>query len=193
MSDQDEAYEAPEVSNMVIKSTDAKMYGWKQIKGKDAKPAVEAVAGKSAIAAMTDEDGNETSPAQPGVKAVKAQDAVEAKIGCQHVHVQAKTMEILDECIARLAALGFHFADTAAPADTEHGVGMWITIGPEKEDMTALRQAFKQVKGKEHFNAPGLAIIKEEKKKAAAEAKAKKDAEKAAEGSGENEEAEGDE
>lgn len=168
----DANYEAPVVTEMVIRSNEAKMEGWRHIKGKAAKEAVEAVKAVKAVPAEVDEDGNEITPAVEAVKAVKAQEAVEGTPGCQRIHVQAKTEEILDECVARLADQGFHFPDTEAPAETPYGVGMWITIGPEKEDMTALRQAFKKVKGKDHYNKPGLDALKEEEKAKKAQEKA---------------------
>lgn len=159
-------YEAPVVTERVIKSNEARLVMGNLKKAKDAKAAVPAVK------EVKDKEGNVTTPASAAVGAIPATKAI------QTVYLLAIDADVCDEVNARMAAEGFEIADDSAPVECEYGNGKkgWKLTYTAADDK-GIRAAFKKVKGKDDYNKPGLAKLKEAAK---AEAKAKADADKAA-------------
>lgn len=162
-------FEVPEMKeNFVIGSRDARL----QIGSlKKASPAREAVEAVSAIKEEKDEDGNIT---QEAVAAVKAIPAKPATLAVQKVFLIARTDEIADEVVARMADHGFLPAEGSV---REYVDGDCPRLTYTDETDKPIRAAFKVCKSKDGYNAPGLALAKE---KAKEEEKARKAAEKAA-------------
>ena len=98
-------YEMPEVTNMIIRSNDARLQMGNLKKGT---PAVEAKE------AEVDAEGKEISPA------VAAKEAAEPQ---QTVYLIGRTVEIADEIMARMHDLGYDMPDAAAPVECNYGRG----------------------------------------------------------------------
>lgn len=164
-NEEEATYEAPVVTERVIKSNEARLVMGNLKKAKEAKAAVPAVK------EVKDKDGNIITPAVAAVAATPASPAV------QTVYLLAIDADVCDEVNARMAAQGFEMSDTDAPVECEYGSGKkgWKLTYTAADDK-GIRAAFKKVKGKDDFNKPGLAKLKEAAK---LEAKAKAAVEKA--------------
>lgn len=155
--------------NFVIGTRDARLAIGSLKKATEAVEAVEAVKG---VKEKKDKDGNVTQEAVTAVKAVPAKPATKA---VQTVFLIATSEEIANEIIARMADQGFTDANEGQAEVLENGeFRLRYTAGTDKP----IRAAFKKCKAKDAYNAPGLALLKEEAKKKAAEEKAKKEAKK---------------
>lgn len=156
----------PMTENFVVGSRDAKLQMGTLRK---AKPAVEAVEGVPAVKEKKDDDGNIIQEAKPAVKAVAAKPAQPQE---QEVHLDSVSEEVMREVRARMADQGF--------ADKYEGqiimAGAHFRLTYTAEDAKIIRAAFKNVKAKDRYNAPGLKILADQKK---AEEAAKKAEEKA--------------
>jgi hypothetical protein len=166
------------VTNMVIKSNEAKLSVGSTTKAKLATEAVEAVTGVRAKKAVSDKEGKVTSPAVEAVAAVKAVAASPEVAATQTMFLHGTTEEIMDEVQARVKANGFDIEDTECPEETDYGFKLKYRI--QLSDHGAFRAAFKKAKMED--NEPGKAIQKvaddkvkaEEKELAKKEAEAKK-------------------
>lgn len=174
-------FETPEndmTPNFVIKTTDARLSIGSLKKAKSATEAVQPIPAVKAVAEIKDEAGNITQASVVGVSAVAGKAATPATPACQKVYLIANTDIIMDEVVARMADQGF------APLEVqrEYVDGDKPRLCFTAETAAPIRAAFKAVKAKDGYNAPGLKIEADEKKAAAKlkadEEKAKKAAEK---------------
>lgn len=150
----------------VVGARDAKLQMGNLRKAKEAVPAVKAV---KAVLEKKDKDGNIT---QEAVAAVKAVPAKEAQPQIQQVHLDCVSEEVMQEVRARMADQGFEdkFDGQIIMADNR------FRLTFEAEAAQPIRAAFKAVKAADGYNKEGMDKIKEQNK---ADAKVKKDAEKA--------------
>jgi len=164
--------------NFVIGARDCTQ--WKY--GKKVKPAaateeVVAVKGKKE---KKDDDGNIV---QEAVKAVKAVPAKPATNGSIQIYFKAVSEEVAQEAVTRLIHEGLEPDNADQNGNAvfyDKKFKHWFFSFTHEKDRV-LRDAFKAVKAKDDYNAPGLAILKAEKKaaeKAKKEAEAKKEAAK---------------
>ncbi len=185
--------------NFVIGARDCSQWKYgKKVKPAEATEAVEAVKGVKATAAVkaNNKEGIEAVKAVAAVEGVKAQKAIPAKAatnGSIQMFFKAVSEEVAQEAVARMIQEGL----TPDNADQDGNavyfddkLEIWFFSFTHELDRK-LRDAFKAVKAKDGYNAPGLALLKEEaKKKAASEKKAAEPKEKEVKGnvkSGKNE------
>lgn len=205
------------ITNMYIKANELRFLGSQVKKSKPAveaveaveevkeikaAPAIEAVKAVKAVKAVLDKDGNIITPAVeavkavkavpaveavPGVKAVKAVEAIPASPGSHKFNIQAVSLDILKEAIARFADQGYPLTDKTV-TKIPYGYSVKIEFpGDTPETMKTFRKAFKNIKDRTLYNKPGYDLAMEEEKakaevakKVAAAAKAVKDEERAA-------------
>ncbi len=182
------------VTDMFIKANACRCLGLRITKPKKAVEAVAAVAAiraKKAIAEVKGKDGVVTTASVPAVaaaKAVKAKEGREAVPGYHKICIQARSQEVMEETLARLADMGYPLQDDKDSVVKEvggYGISVWLKFGDDsKEAMSTFRGIFKKVKSKDHYNKAGAEKAEEEtaaKQKVDAEAKkAERDAKKAA-------------
>ncbi len=168
--------------NFVIGSRDCSQWKYgKKVKPAEATAAVEAVKGVKAVEAVAadKEAGIKAVKAVAAIKAVKAQPAKPATNGSIQMYFKAESEECAQEAAARMVDQGMTLDNpdqdgNAVYFDEDHK-HYFFSVTHELD--RAIRAAFKKCKAKDGYNAPGLALLKEEAKK---ESNAKKAAEKEA-------------
>ncbi|MCP3685778.1 MAG: hypothetical protein GY861_24280 [bacterium] len=177
------------VTNLVIKSNEARLSGIKAIKPKKGIEAIPAVKAVPEVVGIKDpKTGKVTTKHVPAIKAKAGKEGRDAVPGFVTVRLLAKTREVADEVIARMKDQGY------TPMSIEAGKSGYDFAAKYKVDMASdntatssikpIRAAFKKAKSPAGYNKAGLdalkATQKEELAKKKADAKAKKDAEKKA-------------